>query len=59
MGRVSVDLADVLNKGRYAEMAQMKLNYCSVEGSVMFSIHLINKRDSNLSVRDLDRSAFT
>lgn len=59
VGRVSVDLADVLNRSRYSEMTQMKLNYCSVEGSIMLSIHLLNKRDSNLSVRDLDRSAFT
>jgi hypothetical protein len=35
------------------------MNYCSVEGSIVFGITLLNKRESNLSVKDLDRSAFT
>ena len=59
VGRISVDLAEVLNKKRFSEVTQMQLNYCSVEGSIVFSVCLLNKRDSNLSVKDLDRSAFT
>ena len=59
VGRISVDLADVLNRRRFEEVSRMKLNYCSVEGSIVFGISLLNKRDSNLSVKDLDRSAFT
>ena len=59
VGRISVDLADVMNRRRFEEVTRMKLNYCSVEGSIVFGIVLLNKRDSNLSVKDLDRSAFT
>jgi hypothetical protein len=59
VGRVSVDLAEVLNRDRFQEIERIRLNYCSVEGSIVFGIKLLNKRESNLSVKDLDRSAFT
>ncbi len=44
VGRISVDLADILNRKRYSELTHIKLNYCSVEGSILFNVNLLNKR---------------
>ena len=30
VGRISVDLAEILNRRRFEELSQLKLNYCSV-----------------------------
>ena len=59
VGRISIDLADIINNHKYANFQELKMNYCSVDGSLTFKINFLNQRDCNLSIKDLDRSSFT
>ena len=46
VGRVGVDLAEVLNEGRFASIEGHKLSYCSVEAELVFSIEGLSKGQS-------------
>ncbi len=42
VGRVAVDLADVLNATAYSSLTTAPLEYCSVDASINFTIKTIS-----------------
>ena len=58
VGRVTIDLAKVLNVEMYAEPTEFKLNFCSVEGCLTLQFFALEQKLTSLTVNDLDRSSF-
>lgn len=59
VGRVTIDLAKVINVGMYSSLTEFKLNFCSVEGSLILLMRTIAKNLTNLTVNDLDKSSYS
>ena len=58
VGRVSVDLAKVINFDMYAKPTEFKLNFCSVQGSLIMQFSVTEQKLTSMKVQDLDRSSF-
>lgn len=58
VGRVTVDLAKIINVQMYAEPTEFKLNFCSVDASLVMQFMLVEQKLTTLKVQDLDRSSF-
>lgn len=58
VGRVTIDLAKIVNVDMYAQPTEFKLNFCSVPGSITLQFALLNKKLTSMKVQDLDRSSF-
>lgn len=58
VGRVTIDLAKVINVGMYAEPTEFQLNFCSVNGSMIMQFKAVDRKLTSLSVQSLDRSSF-
>jgi hypothetical protein len=43
VGRVTIDLASILNEGLYTESTEFPLQFCSVNASLLMSFHLLDK----------------
>ena len=58
VGRVAIDLADVLNANSFDKLTISQLEYCSVEASLSFFIKSVSIKESTMHVSELDRSSF-
>jgi hypothetical protein len=58
VGRVNIDLGKVANVGMYEEPTEFKLNFCSIEGSLVMQFRPLEQRLTTLTVQDLDKSSF-
>ena len=58
VGRVNVDLAKVINFDMYAKPTEFKLNFCSVQGSLILQFSVVDQKLTSMKVQDLDRSSF-
>lgn len=48
VGRITIDLLKVMKKEYYNELERHKLDYCSVNANVKFSMKFMGKRISNI-----------
>lgn len=58
VGRVSIDLGKVVNVGMYEEPTEFRLNFCSVEGSLIMQFRPLQQQLTSLTIQDLDKSSF-
>lgn len=58
VGRVVIDLSEIVNSNKYSQITTSKLMYCSVDADISFSLRLTRSIESNLELNDLDRSSF-
>lgn len=59
VGRVTIDLAQVIHSQNYARPADYKLEYCSVNASVRLSAKAAGKKLSLTSPDNFDRDSFS
>jgi hypothetical protein len=53
VGRVTVDLAAILNDGLYAQPTDFPLQFCSVNASLVMAFRVLEQVESELSVSEL------
>lgn len=58
VGRITVDLADIINEDKYFYAKSYKLDYCSVNGSLYFSAKLTEKKASATFAEKYDQDSF-
>ena len=58
VGRVTIDLAKIINFDMYGQPTEFKLNFCSVQGSIILQFNVIDQKLTTKKVQDLDRSSF-
>ena len=58
VGRVTIDLAKVINVGMYEEPTEFKLNFSSVGGVLVMQFKALDRRLTTLALQDLDKSSF-
>ena len=58
VGRVTIDLAKVINVGMYADPTEFRLNFCSIEGSLIMQFATQEQKLTSMSIQNLDRSSF-
>lgn len=58
VGRVNIDLGKVVNVGMYAQPTEFRLNFCSVEGSLIMQFRPLEQQLTTMTIQDLDKSSF-
>ena len=58
VGRITVDLADIVNEDKYFYAKSYKLDYCSVNGSLYFSAKMTEKKASATFAEKYDQDSF-
>lgn len=56
VGRVTIDLATLLNEGLYTEPTEFPLQFCSVNGSLVMSFRVLEKTECDVSLSELELS---
>lgn len=58
VGRVNIDVGKVINVGMYEAPTEFKLNFCSIEGTIIMQFKASDQKITNLTINDLDKSSF-
>ena len=56
VGRCTLDLASIINQRLYGQPTEFGLQFCSVNASIVLSIHILDKVKTDISVSEFDRS---
>ena len=59
VGRLTVNLAEIANELKYVNADSHKLEYCSVNGSLIFNAKILGKKASGLSPDNFDKDSFS
>lgn len=58
VGRIHLDLAEVINLNTYAEQKSYPLQFCSVDSNIAFTAKLIQGKASDKDIALIDKSEF-
>ena len=59
VGRMSINLSQVVNEGLYSTPHIYKLEYCSINAHVSFEAKFLGKKASNTPIDKFDHDSFT
>ncbi len=59
VGRVVLDLSQSITSSVYTQPQQYKLEYCSVNASITFSVKFMGKKQSSTLPENFDRDSFS
>ena len=59
VGRLNIDLSQIINEGMYATPHIYKLEYCSINAHVSFDAKFLGKKMSNTPIEKFDHDSIT